>query len=96
MKRNSFILFGLVVCLIMVGCTTPSQDNPFGISDPNQVQGWINYGVLVGQGTTAAGAATGNPYLLAWGAGLVAGGGVLTTILFGTKKKKEGEDSGTT
>jgi len=94
MKRNSFILLVLVVCLIVVGCVAPTQDNPFGIADPNQVQGWIDFGVGLGQGAAAAGAATGNPYLLAWGAGLVAGGGILTSILFG-RKKKEGEDSGT-
>ena len=81
-----------VLCFSIVGCVSPTKDNPWGISDPNQVKEWIEYGTSIGTAATAAGAATGNPYLLAWGGGLVTVGGALTLILFGNKKKEEETD----
>jgi hypothetical protein len=89
MVKYRLFLLCVLLCLT-AGCVTPTADNPFGIKDPNQVQGWIDVGVQIGQGAAAAGTATGNPYLLAWGAGLVSVGGLLTAILFG-KRKKDGE-----
>ena len=80
------------LCLLIVGCVSPTKENPLGISDPNQVKGWIEYGTNIGTAATAAGVATGNPYLLAWGGGLVIAGGALTSILFGKKKKEEETD----
>lgn len=85
--RLLFICFAVG---LIAGCVTPTQDNPFGIADPNAVQQWIDIGIGAGQGMVATGTATGNPYLLAWGAGLVTVGGLMSTILFG-KRKNDGE-----
>ena len=98
MNRRRILLF--LICVfgvcIIVGCTTPTQDNPFGISDPNGIQSLIIYGVGIGQGMSTTGAATMNPYLLAYGAGLVLIGGIATSILFPKKKEGENNGSGTT
>ena len=93
MIKKLFLLFACALgLLVIVGCISPTQDNPYGIADSNQVQTLISYGVGIGQGMSATGAATGNPYLLAYGAGLILIGGIATSILF--PKKKEGDDNG--
>lgn len=84
----------IVVCV--VGCGAPmTADNPYGVKDPNQVQEWFDLGVITGRGVQAAGAAIGNVYMIAYGGLLILVGGTAGQILF-NKKKKEGEDSGTT
>jgi len=83
-----WVLVILIVLMIFSGCQTPSEGNPFGIRDPNEVKGWIEFGTLVAESSIAVGTATGNPYALAWGGGLLAVGGVLAAVLFGQKKKE--------
>ena len=101
MVKCLFNLFIVVACLVIivlcvVGCGAPiTANNPFGINDPNQAQGWINLGVAIGRGVQTTGMATGNPMMIAYGAMLILTGGTAAQILFGNKKK-EGEDSGTT
>ena len=85
------VVFICLMLLFVFGCVTPTQDNPFGIRDPNEVQRWIETGIVVGQSAVAVGTTTGNPYAVAWGGGLVAVGTVLASILFGGRKKKDGE-----
>lgn len=87
-------LFTLVVWLVGCGAEM-TADNPYGIKDPNQIQEWFDLGVIAGQGIQVAGAAIGNVYMIAYGGLLILVGGTAGQILF-NKKKKEGEDSGTT
>lgn len=87
--RRKCCLIVLVFIFLMFfvqGCATPTEGNPFGIADPNQAQGWIDYGVAIGAGAQGAGAATGNPYLLVYGAGLLTLLGVVRSVLFPKKQ----------
>ena len=92
------LVAGMVGCLIglaimLAGCQQPTADNPFGIQDPNQVEAWIEIGKIIGQSSVAVGAATGNPYALAWGGGLIALGGILTSLLLRKGKVENGEST---
>lgn len=85
--------FVIVICLLLLfaGCGAPiTQENPFGIQDPNQVQAWINAAVAAGQTTQAVGIATGNPAMIGYGALLVVLGGWITSNIL-RKDKKNGE-----
>ncbi|GAH16730.1 unnamed protein product [marine sediment metagenome] len=81
-------LFMFVVGLI--GCTSPTTNNPLGFADPNQVQVWFNAGVESGQALQAVGVATGNPAMMGYGAALAILSAYLATIVI-RKEKKDGE-----
>jgi hypothetical protein len=102
--RNIRVVYGIVLvagmigCLIglaimLAGCQQPTAGNPFGINDPNQVESWIEIGKIIGQSSVAVGTATGNPYALAWGGGLIALGGILTSLLLKKGKVENGEST---
>ena len=84
----------ITICVLMVcaGCGAPTtQDNPFGIQDPNQVQAWVDLGVSIGQAAQGGGIATGNPAMIGIGAALVVLGGWVTNNVL-----KKGKQNGTT
>jgi len=79
------------VLIVMEGCGAPiTEDNPLGISDPNQAQLWFDAGVTSGQAVQGVGVATGNPAMIAMGAALVTLGMWLTNNVL-KKEKKDGE-----
>ena len=85
------IIIALAAVFMLVGCgASMTEDNPFGISDPNQVQVWINAAVAAGQTSQAIGVATGNPAMIGYGAVLVVLGGWITRNIL-MKGKKDGE-----
>lgn len=84
----------ITICVLMVcaGCGAPmTQENPFGIQDPNAVQAWVDLGVSIGQASQAGGIATGNPALIGYGAVLILIGGWVTNNIL-----KKGKENGTT
>ena len=103
--RKISVFYGIVLVAGMIGCliglaiilagcqVQPTADNPFGINDPNQVEAWIEIGKIIGQSSVAVGVATGNPYALAWGGGLIALGGILTSLLLRKGKVENGESA---
>lgn len=83
----------IICCALMViaGCGAPiTQENPFGIQDPNQVKAWVDLGVGIGQTSQTLGVATGNPAMIGYGAILVVLGGWITNNIL-KKGKKDGE-----
>lgn len=74
-----------VLFLFIAGCyvVPVTENNPFGI-DPNELQGWVNFGVGVGQATQIAGSTMGNPAIV--GVGILIG--VLVTTVGGSLIKK--------
>lgn len=88
---NKRLLVSVLLLLVIGGCGAPmTEDNPLGISDPNHVQEWVNFGVSIGQTTQAVGVATGNPAMIGYGAVLVVLGGWITNNIL-KKGKKNGE-----
>jgi len=86
---KNVLLIG-VLLLLVGGCGAQmTQENPFGIADPNQVQMWISAAVAAGQTSQALGLATGNPAMIGYGAALVLIGGWITSNVL--KGKKNGE-----
>jgi len=82
MKRV-LLLFIICFCLFVItGCGAPmTSENPFGFVDPNGVKLFFDAGVKTGQAIQGVGTATGNPAMLAYGAGLVIISGYLTILL---------------
>ena len=83
------ILLLITLFFILSGCAAEqiTEENPFGITDPNQAQSWFTAGVESGQAIQAVGGATGDAALMGFGATLSIVSGYLATVILGKGKK---------
>jgi len=77
----------LLIAISSCAMEQVTPENPFGITDPNQVQLISDVGVSTGQTIQAVGAASGNSTAVGLGAAIAIISGWLTTIVLGKDKK---------